>query len=209
MKIKQVYSKYKTFQNLQEHMLRVSAVAQVILDNWTGEEINKKAIIQTCLIHDIGKPIEFDMSKQSQYVSSQKKLEEIREVHQYLIDNYGTDEHKATGKIGEEMGFGKTTLKLLNNLEWSCISKLLEKNDIESLIPIYCDMRVGPKGVLSMKERIADLQKRTQSGDTTQLIEDGINLEKLIAENTNVDLDSIVYFLSIYQNRAFTAGNEY
>ena len=52
-------------------------------------------------------------------------------------------------------------------------------------------MRVSPQGVLSMKDRIDDLKVRTKSGDTNQLIEDGVNLEKLIAKNTSVDLNTI------------------
>ena len=57
MEIKEVYEKFQTPQNLQEHMLRVGALADILTHNWIGENINKTAIVQAGLIHDIAKPM--------------------------------------------------------------------------------------------------------------------------------------------------------
>ena len=41
----EIYEKYYIPKHLQLHMLRVAACAKLILDNWVGEEIDKKAIL--------------------------------------------------------------------------------------------------------------------------------------------------------------------
>lgn len=190
MQISEIYSKYKTLPNLQRHMLRVSAVAKIVLDNWTGVEVNNESILQTCLLHDIAKPITFDMNKQVQYVKNTKELNEIENCNKFLINNYGTKEHPALLKIGIEIGLNHKTLKLLDNLEWYLINELLEKNEIESLIPIYCDMRISPNGIVTIEQRIQDLKNRTGK-DIQQQYKDGKNLERFINQNISIDLNKI------------------
>lgn len=190
MQISEIYSKYKTLPNLQQHMLRVSAVAQKVLDNWSGIDIDKKSIIQTCLLHDIAKPITFDMQKQELYVQNVEELRLVQNCNRYLIDNYGVEEHPALLKIATEIGVNQKTIDLLNNLEWHLIGKLLEKNDVESLIPIYCDMRISPNGIVTIEQRIQDLKKRTGKGNQ-QLYLDGEDLEKYINQNVSTDLNTI------------------
>lgn len=190
MKLLEIYSKYKTLPNLQLHMLRVSAVAQILLDHWIGQDIDKKSILETCLLHDIAKPVTFDLSKQKLYVKNEQELKEVVDCTTFLVNTYGTEEHPALLKIGKEIGVSKKTLKLLNDLEWHYTQKLMAKHEIESLIPIYCDMRVSPLGVQSLKERLKDLKIRTNKGDE-ELQSDSENLEKLIQRNTNIDLNCI------------------
>jgi len=61
MKTKQIYEEYMIPKNLQEHMLRVAALAEVLLENWTKGNIDKSEIIKACLFHDIAKPITPDL----------------------------------------------------------------------------------------------------------------------------------------------------
>lgn len=42
----EIYKKYHLPENLQMHMLRVAACANLIIDNWIGEKIDKEAIIR-------------------------------------------------------------------------------------------------------------------------------------------------------------------
>ena len=54
MKICEIYAKYGIPENLQMHMLRVAACSQYILDHWTGEPLQEKAVIRVSLLHDMG-----------------------------------------------------------------------------------------------------------------------------------------------------------
>ena len=54
MNIINIYQKYHIPKNLQLHMLRVSACAKLITNNWKNKEINKESIIRVCLLHDMG-----------------------------------------------------------------------------------------------------------------------------------------------------------
>ncbi len=191
MQVQQIYSQRKTPPGLQEHMLRVAAVAQVILNHWTGPTINKEAIITTCLFHDIAKPLTFDMSKQEQFVNSDEELQALQEHHDDLISRYGIEEHPALLKIFSELNLSEDACRLVDNLEWHYIPRLLKVNDIESLIPIYCDMRVGPRGVLSMEDRIENLLTRAQVDNLEELILSGKELERLLSQNVSIDLNSI------------------
>ena len=51
MNILKIYEKYGIPENLQLHMLRVAACSNLIIDNWTGNELDKNAIIRVCLFH--------------------------------------------------------------------------------------------------------------------------------------------------------------
>ena len=60
------------------------------------------------------------------------------------------------------------------------------------MVSIYSDMRIGPKGVLSFAERIADLKKRADtSDDYDTFFENGKVLEKEIQKNVSLDLNKI------------------
>ena len=160
--VKEIYTQYQIPKSLQEHMLCVAGLASIIVDSWKGVDIDKKAIIEVCIFHDIAKPMKFVLSKQADFGMSEKDIEKLRILQEELKRKYGDDEHKATLGICKEIGFSPKMLSLLDNLEWEFTPRLLKTNDIESLIPIYCDMRIGPKGILPLKERIAELEKRTQ-----------------------------------------------
>jgi hypothetical protein len=182
-----IYAQYGIPLNLQEHMLRVGALASILLDHWIGPTVNKPAIIETCLFHDITKPLTFDMDRQAQYVKSPEELESIRQVHDSLITHYGNDEHQAAIKIFKEIGCLPHSIELINNLEWIYLPHLLKVNKLDSLIPIYCDMRIGPKGILSMPDRLADLQARKQVEGLNIILESGKLLEQTISQNVNIN----------------------
>ncbi len=62
MKIAEIYEKYKIPPLLQTHMFRVAAVGGLIYQNFTDQNIlNKQAIIETLLLHDMGNIIKFKL----------------------------------------------------------------------------------------------------------------------------------------------------
>lgn len=48
-------------------MLKVASFAEIILDHWIGNKVDKKAIIHACIFHDITKPMNFGLAKQAQF----------------------------------------------------------------------------------------------------------------------------------------------
>jgi len=188
MNVQSLYAQYQVPTNLQQHMLRVAAVAQIIVSAWHGPPIHPTAIIQTCLFHDIAKPVTFDMAKQRQFLSTDEEIEAVASLKAWLIKTYGENEHQAAKKIFSEMQLSPRSLTLVDHLEWSYIPRLLAEKDIESLIPIYADMRVGPQGILSLEDRLNDLVSRATVDNPEQLRDSGLQLEKLLQTYTHVSL---------------------
>lgn len=188
MTTKQIYEEYLIPQNLQQHMLRVAALANTLLDHWIGKALDKNPIVQACVFHDIAKPMNFDLAKQAQFGMLPEEITKLAQLQKRLNDNFGNNEHEATVQICKEIGCSSKAVKLVNNLEWSYIPKLLKADDIESLIPIYCDMRIGPKGILPLQQRLADLKAREGSGEHEENAE---LLEKLLVSKVSADINSI------------------
>lgn len=198
MNINQIYKYFQTPKNLQEHMLRVGGLAKIITSNWTGDAINSEAIIQTCLIHDIAKPLHFDLTKQAQFGMTEKEVEALDHLQKRLVTDYSPIEHQAVLKICKEIGYSEETIRLVGDLEWENIPKFLESNDLESLIPIYCDMRISPYGIMSLSERVDDLKSRYYgTSELEELKNDGLMLEKVLQQNVSVDLSEITNIESI------------
>lgn len=191
MTVSQIYTQFGTPEYLQLHMLRVASLASLLLDSWIGDEIDKKSVLIACLFHDVAKPITFDMSKQEQFVSSDKELEVLQRHHDELIFKYGAEEHAALLEIFKEFKFDEKSQGIVNNLEWSLVDKLLSQNDIESLIPIYADMRISPTGLFSIEKRVLELNKRAPIKNLDDLLLSSRTLESEISKHTSIDLSSI------------------
>ena len=176
-------------------MQRVASLAEIITNNWTGAAINSQAIIQACLIHDIAKPLHFDLTQQAQFGMTEAEVKELASLQKRLITNYSPIEHEAVVKICKEVGCSVEAVKLVDNLEWENVSKLLISNDLESLIPIYCDMRIFPDGIMPLQERLDELKTRDHdSNKLEELKRDGLKTEEVLQKNVSVDLNGIEVF---------------
>lgn len=191
MTVEQVYSHFHTPKNLQHHMIRVAALTQLVIDHWMGQPIDRQSVLATALFHDLAKPITFDMNNQKQFVKSEAELRQLQIDHDDLIQRFGTNEHEALVKMFKEIGLSEKAQKLVNNLEWSYSDRLIEENDFESLIPIYCDMRISPKGIVAIADRILELDSRVPVEDLDLRLASAERLEKIIQDNTSFDLNSI------------------
>lgn len=192
MKVSQVYKNYQTPQSLQTHMLRVASFAKILLNNWTGATLDKNAIIKACAIHDIAKPMAFDLAKQAKFGMAERDIEKLRLLQIELKTKYGEQEHRATIGICKTVGCDKNTVKFVDNLEWKYIPRLLHEKDIASLIPIYSDMRIGPKGILPLNVRLEELKKRVNGDDYEDNVKNGNATEKEIIKNVSIDVNSIL-----------------
>ena len=152
MNIIEIYKKYHLPENLQMHMLRVAACSNLIIDNWTGVEIDNKAIIRVCLLHDMGNIVKIpeDFSKDQEFLKIRKKY----------FDKYGTNDHAINLEIGKREGLTEKELTILDGKRSRKNEETLKSNSYERKICAYCDQRVAPDGVVSIKERLEDAKVR-------------------------------------------------
>jgi len=61
MTIQQIYDHYDIMPSLQLHMLRVTAVAAMIVESF-NQPLDKNNIIKACLLHDMGNIVKFDFN---------------------------------------------------------------------------------------------------------------------------------------------------
>ena len=106
MKICEIYAKYGIPENLQMHMLRVAACSQYILDHWTGEPLQEKAVIRVSLLHDMGNLVKMpeDFSDNPTFQTMRKKY----------VAQYGTNDHLINLAIGKAEGLSAQELEILD-----------------------------------------------------------------------------------------------
>jgi len=191
MDVKQIYNAYKIPPNLQKHMLRVAALSHIIIKNWRANKLDKESIILTCLFHDMANIIKFDFKKPSLFKEEENQLDYWKKVRDDFLQKYGTDIHKATLNICQEIGLTKQTLQLIEELEWNNSLNKIQQNDFESMICIYSDMRIGPHGILPLQERLINLQTRNSSFDFEFIEKSAVALEKEVQKHISISVNSI------------------
>lgn len=183
MDVIEIYKKYHLPENLQMHMLRVAACSNLIIDNWNGPEIDTEAIIRVCLLHDMGNIVKIpeDFSKDEEFLKIRKKY----------FDKYGTNDHEINLEIGKQEGLTEKELIILDGKRSRKNEETLKSNSYERKICAYCDQRVAPDGVVSIKERLEDAKVRyknkplsvwSNEEKANHLIECSLGIEKQIME---------------------------
>ncbi len=165
MKILDVYEKYEITPLLQLHQLRAASVGEYITKHWNKKkEIDKDAVIQTLLLHDMGNIIKFDLTNTSKLLGDEmKNIGHWRNIQKKFIEKYGTNEHEATYEIGKEIGVNKTVENLLSQLKST--QNAAEGNDFNLKICFYSDLRSAPFGVVNVNKRFDDLIERYKGRD--------------------------------------------
>ena len=158
MKITEIYKKYKIPKNLQEHQLKVAAVASTICDNFK-QKIDKKSVITAALLHDMGNIIKFDLGKFPEFLEPEG-IEYWQQVKEEFRKKYGEDEHDATYKIAGEIGVNKFAFEIIQAYGFSKYEQTYKNPKMEVKIAAYSDHRVTPYGINSLQARIDDLKKR-------------------------------------------------
>ena len=152
MNIIEIYNKYHIPENLQMHMLRVAACTNLILDNWIGKTIDRKAITRVSLLHDMG-----NMVKIPEEEIRDKDFIELRKKY---YEKYGTNDHQINMVIGKEEGLTDKELEILDGKRSRKNEQTAKSDNYEIKICAYCDQRVAPDGVVSLKERLEDAKRR-------------------------------------------------
>jgi len=159
--ILEIYKEHNVMPNLQEHMLRVAAVASLICDNCT-EKLNKEDIITACLLHDIGNIVQFQLSYFPEFNKPQG-IEYWQGIQNEYIRKYGENKDKATLQIVQNMGVSDKIIILIKQINFSLLSNQSISDDMNSKVACYSDLRVDPNGVVSFQEHIGEGEKRYQS----------------------------------------------
>ena len=193
MNILDVYKKYQIMPNLQIHQLRVAAVASLICKNLKGESIiNQTEILKSCLLHDMGNILKFDLTFFLDFIQPEG-LEYWEQVKKDF-KKYGDNEYFATQNIIKELGQSENVLENSNKTGFSKAKQVLESANLSWMICNYADMRVGPKNILTLKERTEDGRERHERNNSAgknnrnfvEVVVALEKMEKIIFEKCNI-----------------------
>ena len=159
--INDIYDEFDIPQNLREHMMRVAGAVALICDNWKGLKINKNDVVATALLHDLGNVVKYDLSPEGRkLVNDDSDVEQLKELQQSMIAKYGKDADMASAKMAAEAGVNKRVLDLITDNGIDHIEDTANSKDMEQKIVKYCDLRVLPRGIGSLKERFDEAKIR-------------------------------------------------
>jgi hypothetical protein len=194
MKISTIYDKYFIPINLQKHMLMVAALGSLICEHFANKDLDKDLIVKTLLLHDMGNILKFDFERLDLFEEADKKnIKVYKKAQCDYREKYGLDADVATLKIIKEVTTDQRIAKLCEEAHWTNLKKFINTHSWDIKICIYCDMRIGPFGLLTLTERIKDLKKRrTEEGeDLDDLQKLGILVEKQLNKMTDGYLAAI------------------
>lgn len=162
MNILEVYKKYQIMPQLEEHQLRVAAVAAVILDN-LSVVVDRENVVKACLLHDMGNIVKFDWEYTEKYMQGLfdfSSLDYWKKVQQEFFKKYGEGSHNVTMKIVTELGVSERVKELIDCIGFSKAQGNAASEDFAKKICAYSDMRVEPFGIVSLEERFVGLRHR-------------------------------------------------
>ncbi len=155
---REIYAQYTIMPSLQTHQLRVAAVAKMICDN-SVREIDVRVVLLECLFHDMGNIIKSDLDYFPDFVQPEGK-EYWETVKADFVQRYGVEQHAANAAIAREIGLPEQVIEIMNTSGFSLMKDIAATESLELKVCQYADMRVGPHGVLPMKERMLEGRDR-------------------------------------------------
>ncbi|MCL4360346.1 HD domain-containing protein [Patescibacteria group bacterium] len=191
MTVSDAYARYRIPSNLQDHQLRVAALAAIIAGNWTGPAIDQPSLVTACLLHDMANIIKFDFTNSLMDPAEHGRLGYWKTVQHETVERYGNDVHAGTLTICRELGAPDAVCRIVSAIEWNDTEKVLDGGEYETAIGIYSDMRVGPHGILSLADRLSDLRTRNTKHDPAWLIPAQARLEQTIRGSVSRDPGSV------------------
>ncbi len=197
MTIQQAYDKYKIMPTLQLHQLRVAAVGLILCDSIPGFK-DTKDVLTTCLLHDMGNIIKFDLNYFPEFLKPEG-LQYWQKVKDEFIQKYGSDEHYATQRIINELVDSEKIKEYVDKVGFSKLQETCKDTSLVKKICAYSDMRVSPHGVVSIEERVSDGRKRyegrkdkTIGSDKYEILADALKeVEKQIFETVTIKPEDI------------------
>lgn len=191
MEMAKIYQKYEIMPHLQEHMLRVAGIGSLVAQAWAGG-VDSDLVIRTCLLHDMGNILKFDLSHDSAdrfgYQFSQKWLDVQKDFH----NKYGKNSTEATNQICRELDQDDVVEVLdAEHAIFDGEHERIISAPPEVQILLYADLRVVPDGVVSLQERINDLLDRYQRLDRKSMSYLSDTEELFQSKTPSLDIKSI------------------
>jgi len=116
----------------------------------------------------MGNIIKFDLSQIHNFLNQDVDINYWIRVQEEFKKKYRNNEHEAHWQIAKEIGVSDRILELIGCISFKGAAQNAAGQDFGKKIVHYSDGRVGPKGVVSLEERFADLRNRyRQHGDNT------------------------------------------
>lgn len=157
---REIYAQYRIMPNLRLHQLRAAAVAKLLCEH-VGEDVNADDVIVACLFHDMGNIIKADFSQFPSAYYEPEGVHHWEKVKAEFIARYGTNHHAANEMIAREIGVSTGALSCIESGSFAALAEVAgAAAPLEKKIFKYSDLRVGPFGVLSMKERLREAGER-------------------------------------------------
>ncbi len=156
--ITDIYKKYGIDRNLQLHQLRVAAVAKQICDSLTVS-VDKDTVITVCLIHDMGNILKYDFSKPE--LLEPEGVEYWQKFQKEFAKKFNTqNEHEASLKIARELGVSQPVIDCIESISFSKTVQTAASDNLEIKICDNADLRVDPKGIVSLNQRLEEGKQR-------------------------------------------------
>jgi hypothetical protein len=162
MTIKEIYHKFGTPPNLQEHLIRVTNISLFIGNNWDHQsDLDLERLRLISLLHDIANIVKFDFVKHPEFLGpEQGRIEYWKSVQAVVVAKYGSDDHLATASMLREIGLSEKIISDIQHKSFANALDIEKSADFELKILFYADMRVAPQGVVSLDERLIDVTTR-------------------------------------------------
>jgi len=158
--IKKIYNKFPIPPSVIKHCLLVRDVAEKIIEQ-LNISLNKDLVLAAALVHDLGNiaKIDFD-SKLAKTLYSKEERIFWDNKKKAITSTYSKNPDELTKIFLKELSCDEKLINLLEFSRWSNIQEVFNKNNWEAKILAYADYRVGPFGVVSLKDRLDDLKER-------------------------------------------------
>lgn len=194
MTVAEIYDHFSLPQNLRQHMLRVGAVGQLIVDSFRQPNFDQEIVVKTLLLHDLGNLIKFKFDQPDMFDPADRdQLPHLQALQTQMQKLYGQTADEATPKMMAEIGADPRIIELCVTSHGEQLADFLPSDRWDRKIAFYCDMRVGPFGILSLDDRFADLKvrydyNREKIEQYHQLSQD---LEQQLQTATSIDIQAI------------------
>ena len=74
MKIIDIYEKFATPPNLQQHLFRVATIVLFLQKHWMGEGFDWQKMVIAALLHDLGNIVRFDFDNHPELLGEELKI---------------------------------------------------------------------------------------------------------------------------------------
>ncbi len=191
--ISEIYTEYKIFSRLEEHMLRVAGVVSIICDS-LETPVDKEKIVEAALLHDMGNIVKAKLTHFADFSGDELKYWE--NVKSEFIKKYGEQDHEATSNILKEIGVREEIIQLTDKVQFSLWCSHKEGDDLEIKILLYADGRAAPDGVVSYQVRMDEAkgrytQSEFQEGERNRLVACGQEVETQIFAKCSIKPEDI------------------